>query len=125
TTDSLFRRAHTRAVDTRQAAREFHAGVSQPDMAMVIFFCSSEYDLDVLAEELNRLFGDVPLLGCTTAGEIGPGGYCGHSRGGRPLPLAAGIQVFRRAGLCQGAVATPGKPFANGVVDQYFCFPAD
>lgn len=33
----------------RSAARELHAAVAQPDTALVIFFCSSEYVLEVLA----------------------------------------------------------------------------
>ena len=35
-------------------AREFRDRVSQPDMALVIFFCSSEYDRVVLADEMSR-----------------------------------------------------------------------
>ncbi len=61
--------------DPREAASQLHAAIAQPDVALVIFFCSSEYDLDALTGELNRLFGDTPLVGCTTAGEIGPLGY--------------------------------------------------
>jgi hypothetical protein len=63
------------ASDPREAAREFHAAVAQPDMALVIFFCSNEYDPDVLAGELQRLFSGTQLIGCSTAGEIGPAGY--------------------------------------------------
>ena len=62
------------ASDARQAAQEFYAAVEQPAMALVIFFCSSRYDLDELAGEINRLFDGVKVIGCTTAGEIGPSG---------------------------------------------------
>lgn len=117
-TDTLFRRAHTRAVDARQAAREFHAGVSQPDMAMVIFFCSSEYDLEALADELNRLFGDVPLLGCTTAGEIGPGGYCGHSLSGVSFPAAACVVEAARFPLLQEFKFSDGQIFAKNLLQR-------
>lgn len=68
-------RAHTFAADARVAASDFHAAVAGNDPAMVLFFCSSDYDLDALADELQALFGDIPLVGCTTAGEIGPAGY--------------------------------------------------
>lgn len=118
TGDSLFRRAHTRAVDARQAAREFHAGVNQPDMAMVIFFCSSEYDLDVLADELNRLFGDVPVVGCTTAGEIGPGGYCGHSLSGVSFPAAACVVAADRFPLLQEFKFAEGQAFAKDLLQR-------
>lgn len=86
---SAFRLAHSLATDPRQAAAEFHAGVSQPEMALVIFFCSHEYDREMLAAELNRLFGPVPVIGCTTAGEIGEAGYRGRSISG--VSFAAGV----------------------------------
>ena len=73
------RLAHSCATSPREAAQEFYASVAQPDIALVIFFCSSEYDLNVLAAEMNRLFAGVQVVGCTTAGEIGPGGYREHS----------------------------------------------
>jgi hypothetical protein len=40
-----------------------------------MFFCSSDYDLDALAAELRCLFAGIQVVGCTTAGEIGPDGY--------------------------------------------------
>jgi len=76
------RRAQSSAADPREAVREFHAMVVQPEMALVIFFCSSEFDLAVLAEEMGRLFDGVQVVGCTTAGEIGPGGCRDHSISG-------------------------------------------
>lgn len=80
------RRAQSRAVDARAAVREFHDGVAQPDIALVIFFCSAEYDLEALADEMRLLFGEVPVVGCTTAGEIGPIGYIDHSISGASFP---------------------------------------
>jgi hypothetical protein len=69
------RLAHSCLPDARKAVREFHAGVTQREMGLVLFFCSSDYDLDILAEEARCLFAGVDVVGCTTAGEIGPGGY--------------------------------------------------
>ena len=80
------RRAQSCATDAREAAREFHAAVAQPEMALVMFFCSSEYDLEVLAEEMGRLFAGVQVIGCTTAGEIGPQGCRDHSITGASFP---------------------------------------
>lgn len=74
--------AQSRAQDARQAAQEFHAAVMQPDTQLVIFFCSSRYDLAALGDELARLFAGIQLVGCTTAGEIGPSGYHQHSLSG-------------------------------------------
>lgn len=80
------RLAQSCATDTIQAAAEFHAAVSQPDMELVIFFCSSQYDLVIMSEELKRLFVGVQMVGCTTAGEIGPAGYCSQSISGASFP---------------------------------------
>ena len=83
---SNIRRAQSRLADAREAAREFHTAVVQPSMALVVFFCSSDYDLDQLAEEMRRLFTGVQVVGCTTAGEIGPAGYIEHSLTGASFP---------------------------------------
>lgn len=44
-------------------------------MALAVVFVSSRYDLEVLARALEREFFPAPVIGCTTAGEIGPSGY--------------------------------------------------
>jgi len=83
------RTAQSCAADAAQAVQEFHAAVTQPDMALVVFFCSSEYDLDVLAAEMRRLFAGIQVVGCTTAGEIGPAGYRQHSLSGASFPVGS------------------------------------
>lgn len=75
--------------DPREAVREFHAGVAQPDMAFVLFFCSSAYDLDAVAEEMRRQFAGVQVFGCTTSGEFGPAGYREHGLAGASFPAAS------------------------------------
>jgi hypothetical protein len=77
--ETYIRRAQSSATDAIEAVREFHAAVAQTDMALVIFFCSGSYDLALLAREMHRLFDGVQVVGCTTAGEIGPAGYHEHS----------------------------------------------
>ena len=76
------RRAHTLARDAVDAVREFHAAVAQDDMVLVVFFCSSSYDLDRLGAEMKRAFSGIEVIGCTTAGEIGPAGYVAGSLSG-------------------------------------------
>nr|WP_225073340.1 nitric oxide-sensing protein NosP [Desulfuromonas sp. CSMB_57] len=87
------RLAHSCATDARQAVGEFYSAVAQPDMELVIFFCSSQYDLRVLAEEINRLFAGIQVVGCTTAGEIGPAGYRSHSLSGVSFPAGSCVAV--------------------------------
>jgi len=85
---SRIRMAQSCATDACDAAREFHAAVAQPNMALVVFFCSVDYDLEILAGEIKRLFEGVQVIGCTTAGEIGPAGYRDHSISGASLPAS-------------------------------------
>jgi len=60
--------------DATLAVRELHAAIHQANTEVVMFFCSSQYNLDELQSELNRLF-DCKVVGCTTAGELGPNGF--------------------------------------------------
>ncbi|HZM57154.1 MAG TPA: FIST N-terminal domain-containing protein [Acidimicrobiales bacterium] len=75
-------RGQSVASDPRQAVTEFHAAVARPDASLVMFFCSPEYEFDVVADEMRRQFQEVDVVGCTTAGEIGPSGYLEHSLSG-------------------------------------------
>lgn len=93
---SSIRLAQSCATDPRAAAREFHDAVVQPGMALVIFFCSNEYDLEALGQEMRRLFEGVQVVGCTTAGEIGPAGYRTHSLSGASFPAAGFTAVSGR-----------------------------
>lgn len=91
--NQTIRTAQSCAIDARLAVREFHAAAVQANMALVIFFCSSEYDLDVLAAEMNRLFPGIQVVGCTTAGEIGPSGYRTHSLSGASFAAGSCVAV--------------------------------
>lgn len=109
-------RSHTRAIDARQAVREFHAAVAQPNMALVIFFCSNEYELDMLADEMRQLFAGVQVVGCTTAGEIGPAGYLGHSLAGASFPASSFSAVSGRIDLLQQFKFDTGHAFAQNLL---------
>lgn len=74
-TERHIRTGHSQAADAASAVADLHAQIGAEDLALVVFFCSSAFDLDQLAEEVNRRFAGVPVVGCTTAGEIGPLGY--------------------------------------------------
>ena len=106
------------ASDARQAAQEFFAAVQQPGMAQVIFFCSSRYDLDELAGEINRLSDGVEVIGCTTAGEIGPSGYCDFSVSGASFPADSFTLVCGLFDRLQQFDFTRGQTFVNGLLQQ-------
>ena len=85
----VVRAGQSTAADAGTAIREFHAAVTQPDAALVVFFCSSDYDLDAIAAELRARFDGVNVVGCTTAGEIGPAGYESRSVSGASFAAAS------------------------------------
>ncbi|MCL2825055.1 MAG: hypothetical protein FWD57_13785, partial [Polyangiaceae bacterium] len=51
----------------------------QEDAKLTAFFCSSYYDLDAIASRMRHRFPGTNVIGCTTAGEVGPGGYINRS----------------------------------------------
>ncbi len=61
--------------DEATAVEELSAEIFQPDAVLTIFYCSPAYDRTKLAAALQRAFGEQVVIGCTTAGEIGPAGY--------------------------------------------------
>jgi hypothetical protein len=112
------RMAQSCATEARQAVQEFHAAVAQSGMELVIFFCSSEYDLDVLAAEMNRLFAGIQVVGCTTAGEIGPAGYCQHSLSGAGFPKGSCVAVSGRLDCLSKFDITGGHEFAQTLLQR-------
>lgn len=71
----VIRRGFSTARDPATAVREFSEAIAQPDIGLIVFFCSFTFDLDVLEPELRRAFEGLHVIGCTTAGEIAPTGY--------------------------------------------------
>ena len=117
-TQKSIRTAHSTASEARTAVREFREQVGQEAMALVVFFCSSRYDLAEIADEINRQFAGVTVIGCTTAGEIGPSGYRDFSLSG--ASFAAG-DYFAVAGVLsdlQDFEMAAGQAFAQSLIRQ-------
>ncbi|MDQ3756759.1 MAG: hypothetical protein M3394_02790, partial [Actinomycetota bacterium] len=75
-----------------EAARE---ALAAPDAKLLIVFCSDAYDLPVLLRGIDDTAGGVPMIGCSTAGEIsgtGPGdaGVVVTALGGDGFSIATG-----------------------------------
>ncbi len=109
------------ATDAKLAVQEFHAAVAQQGMGLVVFFCSSEYDLDLLATEMHQLFAGVQVVGCTTAGEIGPAGYCQHSLSGVSFPEASCVAVSGLLDQLSEFDITRGHDFAQTLLQRLEC----
>nr|MBN2276571.1 FIST C-terminal domain-containing protein [candidate division Zixibacteria bacterium] len=67
-------RGYTNEPDEEQAVLEMSRHLNRPEVAVVFLFCSSKYNLDRLGRAIKNAF-EVPVIGCTTAGEISPEGY--------------------------------------------------
>ena len=67
--------AMSQAVDPQQVAQDLASQLLHPHLGFVLFFCSAEYPLQTLGPALQQSFGGIPLVGCTSAGEITPLGY--------------------------------------------------
>lgn len=106
------------ATDPAAAVGEFFAAVRQPDMALVVFFCSSDYDLAIITAEMNRLFVGIAVVGCTSAGEIGPAGYRDHSLAGFSLPGGDCAAVTARLERLRDFDVAGGQVLARGLAQQ-------
>ncbi|WP_020681187.1 nitric oxide-sensing protein NosP [Marinobacterium rhizophilum] len=115
---NYIRKAQSHATDPHEAAQEFHALVAQPDMALVIFYCSNQYDLDALADTMQRLFAGVQVVGCTTAGEIGPAGCLEHSLTGASFAASHFSVTCGHLEHLQQFNADKGEAFAHALLHK-------
>lgn len=69
------RTASTSVRNEQEAAASLRQQLDWTELGFVLFFCSTEYDLSALASALQQQFRDVPVAGCTSAGEITAQGY--------------------------------------------------
>jgi len=72
----------SRQLDPVAAVLELAQAITQPEAGLVIVFASSRFNLDQLGAALQDRFGPATVIGCTTAGEIGPVGYLDGSLSG-------------------------------------------
>jgi hypothetical protein len=57
--------------DPREAGREAaQAALTGPDARLLVVFASDAYDLEAVLAAIREVTGEVPLIGCSTAGEI-------------------------------------------------------
>jgi hypothetical protein len=73
------RTGSSQLTDPDAAIAELAAQISQPGMSGVILYCSPAYDLTRLGAAIAAAFGETPVVGCTSAGQLTPTGF---QRGG-------------------------------------------
>jgi hypothetical protein len=111
------------AADSRQAgATAAGRALTGPDAKLLVVFCSTAHELAPLVHAVNEASGGVPLIGCSTAGEIatnGPGdaGVVVLALGGPGFSAttiaAKGISTrLREAGaeVARAVEQVPGQP---------------
>lgn len=108
---TTIRRAVSRSSDPDRAVAELRAQLEGATDGGVVFFCAATFDLPRLAQALRRHF-DGPIVGCTTAGQIGALGY--HTDGIVAVGFAATaarirIRTIRDLGECQTHAAAIGE----------------
>jgi hypothetical protein len=85
---------------------------------LLIFFCSIKYDLDQLAIEMQHRFGGIQVVGCTTAGEIGPFGFCENTLVGVSFGENVFSTVTGHLNDLQNFKETDGYVFAKNLLQQ-------
>jgi len=80
------RRAQSVRPKTADAIAEVLIGLAPEDLALIVLFVGEGHDLRQIEHALADLPETVHLMGCTTAGEIGKGGYLDHSITALGLP---------------------------------------
>ena len=70
-----FRSGCSTEMDTTKAVEQIYDAVVQDEISLVIFFCSQQYSLAQLAEQMTHKFAGIEVVGCTSSGCIGNEGY--------------------------------------------------
>jgi hypothetical protein len=104
------------ATDEAEAVRELSAAIFQPDARLNVFYCSPRYDRERLAAALRDAFGDQVLVGCTTAGEIGPTGYTNGGLTGASLASDELSLICRRLDNVKHAQMRDGQDLAQSML---------
>lgn len=93
-----------------ECARELRATVGALDPSLVVFFASPVFDAERLGAALAKEFGNVPSIGCSTAGEITTG---------RMLKSSVVLMAFDRGTIEEAYVRTlDGKLDESVEVDR-------
>ena len=109
-------RGATQLADAREAAKELAAQIGNRPAALRVVYVSASYDPREIGPALFRELGDAPLIGCTTAGEIGPRGYLGGAGlTGFALPADEfHVDLVQFPGIRQMDIAEIGRLASEG-----------
>ena len=75
TKNPTIRKADTRSIDPLAAVAELDRDLDFAGSALTVLFCSPNFDLDSVGQEIAKRSDGAPVMGCSSAGEIGSNGY--------------------------------------------------
>lgn len=110
------RRGKSFSRDEVQAVAELAAAIHQPDARLTVFHCSPSYDLERLGAAIAERFANQVVVGCTSAGEIGPGGYSHGSITGVSLASEELSLICRRLDGVQHVQMRDGQELAESML---------
>lgn len=93
TRPEIMRRAQSQDPDTETAITHILSALQPKDLALIVLFVGEHHELQQIEAALAHIPQDVHIIGCTTAGEIGKGGYLEGSITALGLPRS----LFRAA----------------------------
>ncbi len=86
----------SRERDPVRAVQEVWEGIRQEGIRFILFYCDPAYDLEALAKAIEETMGHLPVVGCTTAGEITPLGYLEGTFAAISIASSSFTPVIRR-----------------------------
>jgi hypothetical protein len=110
------RQGFSLATDEAEAVRELRAAIYQPDAQLNVFYCSPRYDRVRLAAAIREAFGSQVIVGCTTAGEIGPSGYTVGGITGASMASDELSVICRRMDKVHNAQMRDGQDLAQSML---------
>ncbi len=120
----------TTSSDPVGAAGALFEEIQQDDCTLAVVFCSTEFNLGEMESALASTFGDIPLIGCTSAGEITPTGYTNGTLTGFSLPTESFTAVSARIDNLSDFEISSGHRLAKDLIadlnfKQPKTFPGD
>jgi hypothetical protein len=104
------------AKNEEEAVRELHAAIFQADSTLNVFYCAPSYDRERIAAALRDAFGHQVVVGCTTAGEIGPTGYTVGGLVGASIASEQMSLICRRMDQVSRAEMSDGQNLAQSML---------
>ena len=114
----MIRQGVATAANVAEAVRQLGQAISQPAVGFAAVFCSPRFDLTALGQDLAEAFAGLPLVGCTTAGEISPQGYGEHSLVGVSLSRDISFAVSQLIPHLAGFQAADGRALVTGLLQD-------